>query len=83
MHELQNLLEVETPLGRGKAFLIESADHDYFWTVILDENCAIVTFRQNQLKAIRNYSMGWGFTDADMLRVLKMWMEKNATSRAG
>lgn len=80
MHELNNILEVETPLGRGHAFLIESADNDYFWTVILDESCAIVTFRQNQLKAVRNYSMGWGFTDAEMLKIIKRWAGKNEPS---
>lgn len=71
MHELTNLLEVDTPLGRGIAFLIESADHDYFWTVILEETRAIVTFRQNQLLAVRNYTMGWGMSDTDMREIIK------------
>ncbi len=70
MHELTNTLEVETPLGRGKAILIESSDHDYFWTVILNDSCALVTFRQHQIKATRNYSMGWGMSDDDMKGVL-------------
>ena len=81
MHELEKLLEVETPLGRGKAFLIESADHDYFWTVILDDSCAIVTFRQNQLTVVRNYSMGWGFTDEQMREILKRHNEQKRASK--
>jgi hypothetical protein len=79
-HELEKYKIVETPLGRGTAFLIESSDDDYFWTVILDDSCAIVTFRQNQLKVCRNYSMGWGFSDAEMLAIIKKWMEKHEHS---
>lgn len=71
MYELKNLLEVETPFGRGKAFLIESADNDYYWTVILDDSCAIMTLRQNQITAVRNYTMGWGMTDKEMAEILK------------
>lgn len=70
MIELDNKLEVETPLGRGKAILVETSDYDTFWTVVLDDTCAIVTFRQHQLKVVRNYGMGWGMGDADMMEVL-------------
>lgn len=76
--ELESLLEVETPLGRGKAFLIESSDHDYFWTVVLDDSCAIITFRQHQLKVVRNYSYGWGITDTEMGEIIEQSMKSKA-----
>lgn len=83
IHEFTKLVEVETPLGRGKAIFMQSTDHDYFWTVILDDSCAIVTFRQHQLKAVRNYSLGWGMTDDDMKKVLNesQSVRKNTRSR--
>jgi hypothetical protein len=68
MYELQNHLEVETPLGNGKAILIESKDNDYYWTVVLFDSCAIVTFQQNQIKVVRNYSLGWGKFAADEMK---------------
>ena len=71
MHELVNMLEVDTPLGKGTAILIESGDHDYHWTVVLHDNRAIVTFRQHQIKATRNYSNAWGMSDTDMKKALK------------
>lgn len=71
MKELRNLLEVETPLGRGIAILVSDVDHDTFWTVVLNDTRAIVTFRQHQLLAVRNYTMGWGMSDDDMREVLK------------
>lgn len=73
MHELQNMLEVETPMGWGHAILVESANHDTLWTVVLADTLAIVTFKQNQLKVCRNYSNGWNFPDAELLKVLKAW----------
>lgn len=69
-HEFKNIWEVETPLGWGKAILIESKDNDYYWTVVLADSGAFVTFPQNKIKACRNYSLGINFTDSDMKRVL-------------
>jgi hypothetical protein len=69
--ELANHLEVETPLGKGRAILLESKDNDYYWTVILEESCALVTFPQNRLKIRRNYSLGIGqFTVDEMKDIL-------------
>lgn len=71
MYELTNMLEVDTPLGRGTAILIDDGNHDYYWTVVLNDSRAIVTFRQHQIKVTRNYSNGWGMSDEDMGEVLK------------
>jgi hypothetical protein len=70
IHEFDTLIEVDTPLGRGRAIFLESADHDYFWTVVLNETRAIVTFQQKQILATRNYTYQWGFTDEDMKNIL-------------
>ena len=75
--EFTNYLEVDTPLGKGTAFMIKSRDNDYYWNVVLTESLAIVAFRQNQLKMVRNYSMGWGFSDDQMRKIIKKWTEKN------
>jgi hypothetical protein len=75
MHEFRNKLEVETPLGWGHAILIENGNNDALWTVILAESLAIVTFRQNQLKACRNYTLCWGFSDEEMKAILDKWSE--------
>lgn len=58
MHEFHDKLEVETSLGRGKAILVDNSDYDTFWTVVLDDSRSIVTFRQHELKVVRNYGMG-------------------------
>lgn len=71
MHELRNMLEVDTPLGWGHAILVADADQDTFWTVVLADTGAIVTFRQNQITACRNYSNGWNFTDAELVKIIK------------
>jgi len=71
MHELEDKLEVETPLGRGKAILVSESDYDTFWTVVLDDSCAIVTFRQHELKVVRNYGMGWGMSVRELEAVIK------------
>lgn len=70
-HELSNMLEVDTPLGKGVAFLIEGGDHDYFYTCIMKETRAIVTFRQHELQVTRAYTLGWGMTHDDMRKILE------------
>lgn len=71
MHELRNMLEVDTPLGWGHAILVADADQDTFWTVVLAETGAIVTFRQNQITACRNYTNSWNFSDKEMAVIIR------------
>jgi hypothetical protein len=80
IHELQNFIPVDTPLGRGDAILIEDADNTYYWTVVLHETRALVTFEQPQLKVTRNYTAGWGFSHEDMRDIIKGFVlrSKNA-----
>lgn len=70
IHEFDKFLQVDTPLGRGHAIMIESGDNDYYWTVVLFDTLALVTFKQHQIRASRNYSLGWGITDDDMKEIL-------------
>lgn len=79
MIEFHNLLDVETPLGKGIAFMLESRDNDYFWNVILTETRAVVCFRQEQLLIGKNYSMGWGRTDEDMAVILDKFIQAKQT----
>jgi hypothetical protein len=64
-HEFHEPIEVDTPLGRGRALLIERTQHDYWWTVAL-QNGAVVTFVQSQIKLTRSYTHGRGVTHAQM-----------------
>ena len=70
IYELRELIDVDTPLGRGKAFLIESGTHDYWWTVVF-HNGAIVTFTQNKIRMLRSYSHDRGISDEEMKEIIK------------
>jgi hypothetical protein len=76
VHELRNMLEVDTPLGWGHAILVADADQDTFWTVVLADSGAIVTFRQNQITACRNYTNGWKFSDAELRKIVSKGAKK-------
>ena len=69
--ELTEWLEVETPQGRGYAIIFESDNDENFWTVILNETGAIVTFKQKFVKASPNYSWGRNFPHEHMAEILK------------
>jgi hypothetical protein len=71
MHELSQYLLVDTPLGRGQAILIENAGQEVFWTVILNDNGAFVTFKQEKIRAARNYSLGRYMSDQEMKDIVK------------
>lgn len=62
---LDEWIPVETPLGRGYAFMIETENHDNWYTVLLDTR-AIVTLRQEKLLTQRSYSHGRGMLDEEM-----------------
>lgn len=70
IHEFSETISVETPLGGGEAILIECDKHDNYWTVIL-ENGAIVTFRQEKVRAKRSYTYGRGISDQEMTEIIK------------
>lgn len=65
---LPELIEMETPLGRGHAIVLETTAHDYFWTVVLATG-ALVTFPQNKVRAVRSYTHG-RIGDAEMTKIV-------------
>lgn len=71
IHEFADPIEVETPLGRGHAIFVESAPHDYYWTVVMRDNQAIVTFCQNKLRFHRSYTHERGIDDERMKDIIK------------
>ena len=70
MLQLEELVPVETPLGSGYAMLVESGEHDSYWTVIL-ENGALVTFTQDKIRVSRSYTHSRGIDDAEMKKIIK------------
>lgn len=79
MHTLRPPLEVNTPHGWGHAILVESDFVDAYWTVILADTLAIVTYRQSQLTVCRNYTMGWNFTDEQLAEIIRKHREPKRT----
>lgn len=71
IHEFKNLWEVDTPQGYGRAILLESKDNDYYWTVVLADSLAVVTFPQNKIRICRHYSLNLKFSEEEMTVVLK------------
>jgi hypothetical protein len=69
MLEFKDPIQVITPLGKGRAIFIEITGHDYYWTVILD-NCAIVTFTQDKIKACRSYTHNRSITNDEMMNII-------------
>lgn len=63
-------IDVDTPLGWGKAFMIESRDNDYYWNVVLADTGAVVCFPQNKIKWCRHYTFGINFNDQQMREVI-------------
>lgn len=69
IHEFEELIPVETPLGSGYAMLYEGGEHDNYWTVIL-ENGALVTFTQDKIRVSRSYTHGRGISDKEMKKII-------------
>ena len=69
-HEFHEPIPVLTPLGTGRALLIERTPHDYWWTVALDDTQALVTFCQSKIRIARNYTHERGITDKEMLKII-------------
>ena len=55
-HEFHEPIAVETELGTGRAILVERTQHDYRWTVAMDDTQAIITFPQNKIRICRSYT---------------------------
>jgi len=68
-HEFHEPIAVETPLGPGRALLIERTQHDYFWTVALD-TCALVTFTQDKIRIAKSYTHARGISDQEMRKIV-------------
>ena len=68
--ELNERIEMDTPQGRGYAIIFESDNDENFWTVILSESRAIVTFKQREVRIARNYTWGQDFSHEDMQNIL-------------
>jgi hypothetical protein len=69
--QLNEIIPVKTPLGDGYAIILEGNAHEYYWTVALNENCAIVTFRQDQIRISRSYTHGRRIDDKEMKEIIK------------
>lgn len=69
---LDEWIPVETPLGKGYAFMIETENHDNWYTVLLD-NRSIVTLRQERLLSQRSYSHGRSLYDEEMREIIKQF----------
>lgn len=68
---LTELIEMETPLGRGYAIVLETTAHDYFWTVAFEDG-ALVTFTQNKIRICRSYTHG-RISDEEMRQIIKKY----------
>jgi hypothetical protein len=64
--EFSSPFPVETPQGRGYALFVECDAHVQYWTVVLNDNCALTTFRQDAIRASKSYTHGRGITDEQM-----------------
>ncbi len=70
-YEFHEPIAVETPLGTGRALFVQQTSHDNFWTVALDDTCALVTFAQNKLRIHRSYTHERGISNAEMRRIIR------------
>ena len=68
--QLHESVPVKTPLGDGYAIIFEGSAHDNYWTVALSTG-AIVTFRQEQIRAARSYTHGRQMTDQEMTNIIQ------------
>lgn len=69
IHEFQDQVSCETPLGHGYVWFMESANSDYWYTIILD-NRAVVTFQQRKIRISRDYSHDRGISDKEMKEII-------------
>ena len=70
-HEFHEPIAVDTPLGPGRAILIERTPHDYLWTVALNEGGAAVAFTQDRIRIHKSYTYRRGISDEQMREHVK------------
>jgi hypothetical protein len=71
IHEFEDPIAVETPLGKGLAIFVETVPHDAYWTVVIIETRAIVTFKQKKIRFGRSYSHELGIDNDQMKEITK------------
>jgi hypothetical protein len=69
--QLTEPIEVRTPLGPAWALFLESTTADNFWTVALNSNGALITFRQKFIRCVRNFTLGRNFPVSEMAKVIE------------
>ncbi len=69
--EFRTPIPVETPLGRGYALFVETDNHVQYWTVVLNDTCAFVTFRQDTIRAQKSYTHGRGMGHDEMREAIR------------
>lgn len=67
--QLQEMIQVKTPLGDGYAIIFETGEQDNYWTVAL-ENGAIVTFTQDRIRIANSYTHRRGISDEQMKKII-------------
>lgn len=72
---LAEWIPVETELGKGYAFMIETENHDNWYTCILDNQC-IVTVQQEKLVVQRSYSHQRSLAAAELKTLMNRFVEK-------
>lgn len=58
--ELKMLKELDTPKGRGYAWLLidYGAESDLYWTVAIHDTAEIWTFSNKEVRAVKNITLG-------------------------
>ena len=67
--QLQELIQVKTPLGEGYAIIFETGEQDNYWTVALSTG-AIVTFSQDRIRIANSYTHRRGISDEEMKKII-------------
>lgn len=80
---LNEWIPIECELGKGYAFMIETENHDNWYTIIL-ESQAIVTLQQERILVQKSYTHKRGLTSADMQAAIQHFRElRNGTNTRG
>jgi hypothetical protein len=69
IHELKNIIDVETPLGKGKAiaWIDYGSELNTVWKVVLYHNGMVRNFYDNDILVHPNL-MGGGYIDLDYFK---------------
>jgi hypothetical protein len=74
IHEFADPIPVDTPLGRADALFVEASGHEQYWTCVIYETRAIVSFKQRYLKLAPNYTAQRGQSHDEMKRITALTM---------